>query len=137
MTAFQMYLRLVSETLLPQDITDRLGVPADESYGIGSRRRPETPPRKHSLWVRRAGDGRPEDIEPAVLDWGMDFARAVGTLTASTDVVASLVIVQRVTDVDDPLQKGVFLSATLLSWLAAAGASLDIDQYVLHDCEDD
>lgn len=46
-------------------------------------------------------------------------------------------IVQEIRDLDDPQQKGIFLGADLMSWMGAARASLDIDQYVYHECGDE
>ncbi|WP_240468358.1 alpha/beta fold hydrolase [Streptomyces dangxiongensis] len=72
-----------------------------------------------------------------VLGRGPEFAAAPGRLARSGDADVSPVLVQSITDPDDPQHKGVFLGADLLAWLARAGASLDIDQYVYHDCGDD
>jgi hypothetical protein len=71
-----------------------------------------------------------------VLGWGPEFAAALGRLAGSGDVDVSLVIVQELTDPEDPRQRGIFLGVTLLAWLARAGASLDIDQYVYYDGDD-
>lgn len=135
-----MYLRVVSESLQPEEISVRLGAEPDEATAIGSRRRPQSPPRRHATWIRHVpaagGSGRPEDLEPVVLGWGPEFAAALGRLAGSADADVSLVVVQKVTDPEDPRQKGIFLSAALLAWLTQAGASLDIDQYVYHDCDD-
>ncbi|MEU3281425.1 DUF4279 domain-containing protein [Streptomyces antibioticus] len=136
MSAFRMYLRVVSESLQPDQISARLQTGPDEATAIGSRRRPESPPRPHATWIRRAsagdGPGRPEDLEPVILGWGVQFAAALGRLAASGDAEVSLVIVQELTDPEDPQQKGIGLGAALLAWLAEAGASLDIDQYVYY-----
>ncbi|UXY32022.1 DUF4279 domain-containing protein [Streptomyces sp. HUAS TT20] len=137
MSAFRMYLRVVSESLQPEEISARLGTGPDESTAIGSRRRPQSPPRAHATWIRHAsatgGPARPEDLEPVVLGWEPEFASALGRLAGSGDADVSLVVVQELTDPEDPQQKGIFLSAALLAWLAEAGASLDIDQYVYLD----
>ncbi|MFE9496713.1 DUF4279 domain-containing protein [Streptomyces collinus] len=134
MSAFRMYLRVVSESLQPEQISARLETEPDEATAIGSRRRPQSPPRAHTTWIRHApapdGPGRPEDVEPVILAWGPQFATALGQLASSGDAEISLVIVQKLTDPEDPQQKGIWLSAPLLSWLTKAGASLDIDQYV-------
>ncbi|MFK0018068.1 hypothetical protein [Streptomyces sp. NPDC090798] len=82
------------------------------------------------------GSGRPEDLEPVVLGWEMEFAAALGRLAGSGAADVSLVVVQELSDPEDPRQKGIFLGSALLAWLAEAGASLDIDQYVYHDCDD-
>ncbi|MFE2143205.1 DUF4279 domain-containing protein [Streptomyces sp. NPDC059456] len=105
----------------------------DESTSIGSRRRPQSPPRLHSTWIRHAGHARPEELEPVILAWGQDFAESLGRLAASGDTAVCLEIVQEITDPDDPGQKGIALSPALLSWLATSHASLDIDQYVYSD----
>ncbi|MFC9972692.1 DUF4279 domain-containing protein [Spirillospora sp. NPDC127200] len=133
-----MYLRLVSETLPVAEISERLGADPDQAWERGSRRRPEAPPRDHTLWARHAevpeSDPRPEHLEPVVLGWGGDFARAVGELVAAGDAAASLEIVQEIRDIDDHLAKGIFLRPEMLEWLATARASLDIDQYIYHEC---
>lgn len=140
MSTFRMYLRVVSSEFQPAEITERLGVVPSESSDIGSRRHPEGPARKNGTWIRlasAAGEGsRPEDFEPTVLGWGRDFAAALGALADSGDAVVSLVIVQEIRDIDDPLQKGIFLSPALMEWLGTAKASLDIDQYVYLACDD-
>ncbi|MGW7041569.1 DUF4279 domain-containing protein [Streptomyces avermitilis] len=140
MSAFRMYLRVVSESLQPEEISARLGTGPDEATAIGSRRRSQSPPRAHATWIRHVlaegGSGRPEAHEPVVLGWGPEFAAALGRLAGSGDADVSLVVVQELTDPEDPRQKGIFLSAALLAWLAEAGASLDIDQYVYLDCDD-
>ncbi|MEU4085346.1 DUF4279 domain-containing protein [Streptomyces aureus] len=132
-----MYLRVVSDSLQPQEISARLGCEADEATAVGSRRHPQSPPRKHATWIRHVRDrgesGRPEDLEPAILAWGPEFAVILGRLADSQDAAVSLVVVQEITDPEDPQQKGIFLGADLLAWLARAGASLDIDQYVYLD----
>ncbi|WP_328757518.1 DUF4279 domain-containing protein [Streptomyces sp. NBC_00271] len=140
MSAFRIYLRVVSESLQPEEISARLGTGPDEATAIGSRRRPQSPPRTHATWSRHVsaagGPGRPEDLEAVVLGWGPEFAATLGRLAASGDAHVSLVVVQELTDPEDPRQKGIFLGAPLLAWLAEAGASLDIDQYVYYDCDD-
>lgn len=134
-----MYLRIVSTTLSPEDITTRLGTQPDEAYAMGSRRRPELPERGHTSWMRRATvpepGARPEDLEPVVLSWGRAFADAVGALADSGDADVSLVLVQSIRDLGSPAEKGIPLGAELIAWLGAARAGLDIDQYVFHDCE--
>lgn len=141
MSAFCMYLRVVSQSLQPEEISKRLGAEADEFTSIGSRRHPQSPPQSHATWIRRAGVAggcaRPEDLEPVVVGWGRDFADALGRLVSSGAAVVSLEIVQEIRDLDDPQQKGIFLGADLLAWMGTARASLDIDQYVYHECGDE
>jgi hypothetical protein len=139
-SAFRCYLRVVSSDLQPEEISARLGTAPDEATSIGSRRRAESPPRLHATWIRRAEtadlDARPEDLEPVIIGWGLDFARALGALVRSSDAVVSLEIVQRIRDLDSGREKGIFLGPDLIAWLATARASLDIDQYILHECGD-
>ncbi|MGA4876016.1 DUF4279 domain-containing protein [Streptomyces lydicamycinicus] len=141
MSAFRMYLRVVSDSLQPEDISRRLGAQPDESTSIGSRRHPQSPPRSHATWIRWAatakGCARPEDLEPVVVGWGPDLADALGRLADSGEAVVSLEIVQEIRDLDDPRQKGILLGADLLAWMSKAKASLDIDQYIYHECGDD
>ncbi|GAA5014816.1 DUF4279 domain-containing protein [Actinopolymorpha pittospori] len=136
-----MYLRVVSESLQPEEISERLGVEPDESTSIGSRKRPESRPRSHATWIRRVvaaeGCARPEDLEPVVVGWGPDLADALGRLAESGEAAVSLEIVQEIRDLNDPRQRGIFLGADLLAWMGTARASLDIDQYVYHECGDE
>lgn len=81
-----MYLRVVSHSLRPEEISGRLGV------------------------------------EP------------LGRLVDAGEAAVFLEIVQEIRDLDDPQQKGIFLGAGLMAWLGAARASLEIDQYVHHEC---
>lgn len=138
MSTFRVYLRVVSSSLQPEDITMRLGMEPDESSPIGSRRRPGSPPRSHSTWIRRAevpdDDPRPEDLEPVILSWGTDFSAALGRLAQTTDAVVSLEIVQQIRDIESVREKGIFLGPDLISWLGIARASIDIDQYIYHEC---
>ncbi|WP_405805991.1 DUF4279 domain-containing protein [Streptomyces sp. NBC_00210] len=137
MSVFRMYVRVVSGTLTPEDITERLGVRPDEAHAVGSRRRPEHPPRAFTSWIRHAEapvpEARPEDLEPVVLGWGPGFATALGEL-AGNGAEVSLVIVQRIEDIESTAAKGIFLGPRLIEWLSSAHASLDIDQYIHHDC---
>ncbi|MCX4546354.1 DUF4279 domain-containing protein [Streptomyces sp. NBC_01565] len=130
MSAFRVYLRVVSESLRPEEISERLGGRPDESTMIGSRRHPQSPPRSHSTWIREAGRARPEDVEPVILSWGPEFAAALGRLAGSDEASVCLQIVQTIHDPDDPQQRGITLTPPLLAWLATAHAALDIDQYV-------
>ncbi len=127
--------------LIPQSWLDSPAVDAALcSTSIGSRRRPQFPPRSHASWVRHAGEAgnrrraRPEELEPVVVGWGPDLAAALGRLVDSGAASVFLAIVQEISDLDDPQQKGIGLGADLVSWLGRAGASLDIDQYVYHEC---
>ncbi|MDX8054729.1 DUF4279 domain-containing protein [Lentzea sp. BCCO 10_0798] len=140
MSAFRVYLRVQSADLLPEQISEQLGVESDESHAAGSRKWPGAAPRRESTWIRRAeateAGGRPEHVEPVILGWGLEFARKLGLLVESSDAVVSLEIVQKIRDLDDTQAKGIFLSADLMAWLGVAKSSLDIDQYILHECDE-
>jgi hypothetical protein len=79
-------------------------------------------------------DARPEDLEPVILGWGLDFARALGRLVESGEAFVSLEIVQQIRNLDSGIEKGIFLGADLMVWMGIAKASLDIDQYIYHEC---
>lgn len=135
-----MYLRVVSQSLQPEEISQRLGAEPDESTAIGSREHPQSSPRSHATWIRHVGAAegraRPAELEPVVVGWGPDLAEALGRLAVSGEGDVSLEIVQEITDLDDPQQKGIALGADLLAWMGTARATLDIDQYVFHECGD-
>ncbi|MFC7263273.1 DUF4279 domain-containing protein [Streptomyces lutosisoli] len=82
MSAFRIYLRVVSQSLQPEEISKRLEAEPDESTSIGSRRHPQAPPRSQVTWIRHAGPAggcaRPEELEPVVVGWGRDLAGALG-----------------------------------------------------------
>ncbi|MFD3608457.1 hypothetical protein ACFWXA_10350 [Streptomyces atroolivaceus] len=112
---------------------------------VGWRRHPQTRPRSPATWIRHArtaeDDARPEDLEPVVVGWGLDLAEALGRLAASGEADVYLEIFQEVNDIEvndieDPQQRGIFLGPDLMAWPATAGATLDIDQYVYHECGD-
>jgi hypothetical protein len=67
---------------------------------------------------------------------GDDFAAALDQLAERTDVEISLEIVQEIRDIEDRQAKGVFLSRDFIAWLGLARASLDIEQYIYHECGD-
>lgn len=137
MTAFRVHVRVASESLSPDEITTRLGVSADESVAKGSGRQGSII-RDDSIWIRKASTqkkmARLEDFEQEIIAWGMPFATALGELVETEDCVVFLEIVQEINDLDDNLQKGIFLSRELIAWMAVAKISLDIDQYIYHDC---
>lgn len=135
---FRIYLRVVSETLSPEGISARLRVRPDSSAAKGSRTRPEYPVRASTSWTREISDGRsnarPEELEPVVLGWGMEFAQDLGKLVLETDAVVALVVVQEFDDLEDGRSKGISMSADLINWLSTARACVDIDQYIFHEC---
>src|SRR4051812_31434432 len=109
MTAFRIYLRVVSSSLQPEEISARLGMEPDESTSIGGRRGPESPPRAHATWIRRAevadADTRPEGLEPVIVGRGLNFARALGELVESSDAMVSVEIVQQIRNLDSEKEK--------------------------------
>jgi hypothetical protein len=143
MGAFRVYLRVVSSVMMPEQITEWLGAEPDETSAIGGVRwgRPKLPRREHTTWMRHtkpeSEDARPEDLLPQILAWGEDFAKALGRLVDSTDAVVFLEVVQEVTDLEDTNQKGFGFDSEMIAWLALAKASVDIDQYIYHDCEEE
>ncbi|MEV6674291.1 hypothetical protein [Streptomyces sp. NPDC051162] len=66
--------------------------------------------------------------EPVVLQWGDRFASALGQLSGSGEAEVSLVIVQKVRDIESGDEKGIFFGVGLITWLPRAGTALDIDQ---------
>ncbi|GAB3654729.1 hypothetical protein GCM10027589_13620 [Actinocorallia lasiicapitis] len=134
MTAFRVYLRVVSGSMRPEEITRSLGVEPDEEAALGTLRRPGGAPRGHTTWIRKAGAARPEECESRILAWGEHFAQSLRRLVGETDATVTLEIVQEIRDLEDSRQKGIFLSSALIEWLGIARASIDIDQYIYHDC---
>jgi hypothetical protein len=71
-----------------------------------------------------------------VLSWGIGFATSLGQLVNSGEVKATLEIVQEIRDLDNAKVKGIFLGADLMDWLGTAKTSIDIDQYIYHECSE-
>ncbi len=132
--AFQVYLRVVSTELDPSQISDRLGHQPDKAQARGEEIMGHA--RAHSTWTLTIQPGlvRPEDAEGAILAWEDGFKDELRSLVDNHNCAVSLAIVQEISDLDDPESKGIFLSHPLLVQLTQIGASLDIDQYVLHEC---
>lgn len=132
-----MYVAVESTAVPADEVARRTGLEPDEARVLGVTARPQGPPSRWHSWIRYARADVPgprvEDLEADVLGWGMDVATELGGLVASGDTTVSLVIVQRIEDPDDPAQKGITLSEGLVRWLAAAAASVAIDQYVILD----
>lgn len=78
-------------------------------------------------------DARPEDAAATILSWGPEVAQQIGDLVDTSIWDASLVIVQRIDDLENFRQPGIWLSSEMITWLARARMSLDIDQYVIVD----
>ncbi|WP_084628413.1 DUF4279 domain-containing protein [Amycolatopsis nigrescens] len=142
MILFRVYLGVSSSTLQPEKITRRLRVSPDSFKRLGERLPPggpDAPLRGHTDWVKEVFEvtdsARFEEVGRVVVGWGMPLAEELGRL-AVDDADVSLNIVQKITDIEDPLEKGVWLSADLVRWLGVAKAAISIDQYVLHECFD-
>lgn len=133
---FRIYLRVVSHRLEPESVTSGTGLIPDrvtrvgESLSSGSRRRRFNSWEKH-VADPESGAARVEDVEDVLVGWGDEAAVALGKLGADPDVTVSLVIVQRIDAPEDSTQTGIPLGEHTVAWLARAGASIDIDQYVV------
>jgi len=68
------------------------------------------------------------DAAERLVELGDDVADRVGGLIAETDGRAAFTIVQYVSE--DWRSKGIAISSQALKWLARAGASVSIDQYL-------
>ncbi|MDA2811070.1 hypothetical protein O4J56_10520 [Nocardiopsis sp. RSe5-2] len=118
-------LALVLEKELSPEGAARLRGLALERTGVEPVERPV---RVGTLWKLPLGeDPRPDPLFQRLLRLGDDGARLVADL-ASGDTVLSLV--QEIDDPDDGMQKGIHLPWEVAAWAAAAGASVDIDQYI-------
>jgi len=135
---FRMYLRVVSFSLSQDEIANALNLGSDSTESTGGQRHSEGTPRAHTTWTKNiipAGvDGRPEEFEGVVLGWGDSFSARLADLVENESAEVSLEIVQEIQDIESSREKGIFLSSNLLAWLGRAKASLDIDQYIYHDC---
>lgn len=132
---FRADVRIVSETHTAADITQVLGVRPDDTRAVGDARFSWSPPAGVHTWVRHVNSGescpRFEDLAEGIQGWGADLAHKLGTLSRQ-GLEVQLSVVQDIADPNDPMEKGITMSAALIQWLAEAGASVDIDQYI--DC---
>lgn len=115
---------VLEKELLPEEAARLRGL-ALERAGVGLVERRA---RVGTLWKLPLGENpRPDPLFQRLLRLGDDGARLVAGL-ASGDAVVSLV--QEIDDPDDGIQKGIHLPWEVAVWAAAAGASIDIDQYI-------
>ncbi|ONI88669.1 hypothetical protein ALI144C_06500 [Actinosynnema sp. ALI-1.44] len=113
---FWIYLRVVSDSLPPEEITSALAVEPDWAHAKGSKRHPHATPRAFTTWAREVTGGRrdehPMEFGGVITGWGMPFAKALAGLADRGEATAGLTIVQEVRDIDSPQQKGLWLTRT-------------------------
>ncbi|GAA2723365.1 DUF4279 domain-containing protein [Actinocorallia aurantiaca] len=132
---FSVYLSVRHSSSEPAVVTEAIGLVPDESRTAGRPYGPTGAPSRSSAWVRHVG---PKDavarVEDAICEihksWGPAVAAGLNGLRRH-GWTAQLVIVQRIEGEDDYMSKGISLCRESIEWLAQAGASIDIDQYVL------
>ncbi|GII91906.1 DUF4279 domain-containing protein [Sinosporangium siamense] len=131
---FRVRLRLVSDNGDPAAVTGATGIPPNRSFRAGETSTRTGKKYRFSQWSKSIGqESETDGIDDAIAEvcsWGLNTARSFREICLSDNWEASLVIIQEIRDADDPHEKGISLTSTAISWLAAAGASLEIDQYL-------
>jgi len=126
------YLCVSSDAYDPGDLTRMLGSQADAIRRQGEQIAPSRPISRNNEWRRFiTGDSSVEQFEEIarrVEAWGIDFARRLGTLVRGGQASVELRVIQELNEFEGG-SKGIHLDAALIEWLAAASASVDIDQY--------
>lgn len=132
---FEAELSVSSADLTLVELEERLGCPSGPAgYSLGERSDVQGRARLRSCWVeelvldptQHAGTA---GLDLAISELGDDLASRLRQCRRDGCAVV-LGIVQRIAD-DDGTSRGLHLSQESLSWLARAGAALDIDQYVV------
>lgn len=132
---FSVYISAKSHSGEPSAVTEATGLLADESRTVGRPHGPTGAPSRSSAWVKHLGPKgavtRVEDVICEVHEsWGPAVAEGLNGLRQHGWEI-QLVIVQRIEGEDDHMSRGITLCRESIDWLARAGTSIDIDQYVL------
>ena len=130
----RVYLRVLSDELPPSALTAAIRLEPTRTREMGSKREPVSRPLPEHRWYLDLGQTSPEvsltRLLEAVPRLGLEAARRLGELVRAGRAVAMLEVVQVVTDPEDTFQLGIWFENDTLEWLAAAGAGVDIDQYL-------
>lgn len=121
-----------SHELTLADITVAAGRAPDSGADLGASTALRTQPSERSSWAidlgwRAGAHAGTEGLSGAIEGLEKQLANRPALLGQRGCVVV-LSVVQEL--VDDPASTGLHLSAAAVGWLAAAGAAVDIDQYV-------
>lgn len=133
------YLRVTSESVPADVISQSLGVIPDRAWSVGDPidrpRAKQGSVREFSAWSLGSGASEGSSLEAhvrALLDRVRLLAPALSRMRPEISVVVE--IVQHLPSQTDA---GLHLDAEQIAIIAAAGASVDIDQYVVVPCDDD
>lgn len=128
-------LRIASDNLSLAEISQAMGRAPDGGFDRGSPRRGPGGVYQHTLWtleLEHTGD-RPfglYGLTEAVSHLDLDLAdRARALVNDGCRVV--LGVLQEFSPGEDESDDGLVLEEDAVLWLARAGASIDIDQYML------
>lgn len=132
---FSVYLSARNSSSEPSVATEAIGLVPDESRTAGQPYGPTGSPSRSSVWVKYLGKknkvARVEDVLCELhKSWGTAVATGLDRIRRQGWEI-QLVIVQRIEGEDDYMSKGIVLCRESVDWLSQAGASIDIDQYVL------
>ncbi|GLZ80762.1 hypothetical protein Afil01_55690 [Actinorhabdospora filicis] len=125
-----VYFDLSGQTLTALRLDALIGLPADEWLVRGARRTTPVPvPPCHS-WriVCRDPDLRVDEQAARVLDRLRPYRTRIASLVADGEVTAALRIVRRF-DGNPGARLGWTLGREALDFLAATGATIDVDEY--------
>lgn len=130
---FKASLRVLGGTRDPESISKFLEMTPDVVRRRGELLGPRGPEARVNEWRRNLAQGSEisefEDLDTEVCSWGLDFAQKLGKLVKEGGVVVELSITQEFGGADTE-SKGLHLSDHLITWLAAAAARVDVDQYI-------
>ncbi|GAA3420320.1 DUF4279 domain-containing protein [Streptosporangium vulgare] len=133
---FKISLRLVSDDGDPAQVSAATGMVADHAVRAGDRSIKTGKLYKFSSWSAsvgpKSGFERPEEAFEELVSWGLPTAYTFRKLKSESNWEISLVVVQEFRNTDNPMEKGVSLNTQVIEWIAAAGAGLEIDQYVYY-----
>jgi hypothetical protein len=132
--AARAYLSVVSSDLTVAEISARIGLEATAGTDRGERKRPAGPIAGETRWRYELGEMQhTHELEglllAAVRNLGPNPAGALSALSQRGDLV-ELQLVQWLAVEDEGQTRGLHFPREVVTWLSAAGASIDIDQYV-------
>lgn len=130
---WRAYLRVLSTEITLAELEAALGAPSQHGHSKGDARPHHRPPHEWSawhqpLWWRASRHGGTDGIDRAIQSLPADLSDRIQSRVVAGDT-ASLIIVQDMDGADPTGSLGLTLSADTITWLARAGASLDVDQY--------
>jgi ribosomal protein S18 acetylase RimI-like enzyme len=125
------YFALWSETVPAADISVRIGLEPDEMLVRGSKSAERGIPRAHAWKIVERGHDRVDEQIRHIIERLKPIRDELVRLAADPEIAAGLTVVRYFRDSHDDADVGWWVTAESVAFLAAVGASLDVDEYDL------